>query len=228
MSRNQKILIGLGILFFFGILYIAYGTDICRYYKNASIANAPTLPKGSRMLVSSLIKPKRLDFVAFKIGDSSFGRGKRIQRLVGVPGDTLVIENGNLFINGNDIDESLNLAHAHKIHIEDARSIKEDLRITSDGFSFYGSQNDSTLVFISKEVSNKNHLESFRLIAGKDYFDISINTTFDQKWNKDHFGPLILKNEEYFVLGDNRDNSEDSRYIGIINKKQIIGKAIRF
>lgn len=42
------------------------------------------------------------------------------------------------------------------------------------------------------------------------------------------FNPLTLGEGEYFVLGDNRSNSEDSRYeeIGIIKHEQIIGKAL--
>jgi signal peptidase I len=38
---------------------------------------------------------------------------------------------------------------------------------------------------------------------------------------------LKLKNDEYFVLGDNRDNSNDSRYVGTLHRSQIVGH-VRF
>ncbi len=39
--------------------------------------------------------------------------------------------------------------------------------------------------------------------------------------------PLTLKDDEYFVLGDNRDNSNDSRYVGALHRNQIVGH-VRF
>jgi signal peptidase I len=40
-----------------------------------------------------------------------------------------------------------------------------------------------------------------------------------------NFGPLTVPKEQYFFLGDNRDNSADSRYIGLVPRHLLIGKA---
>jgi len=42
-----------------------------------------------------------------------------------------------------------------------------------------------------------------------------------------NFGPVSIPFDQYLMLGDNRDNSADSRYIGFIPRKVLIGRAER-
>jgi signal peptidase I len=41
------------------------------------------------------------------------------------------------------------------------------------------------------------------------------------------FGAIKVPEGHYFVLGDNRDNSADSRYIGFVPREKVIGRALR-
>ena len=42
-----------------------------------------------------------------------------------------------------------------------------------------------------------------------------------------NFGPMAIPPDQFLMLGDNRDNSADSRYIGLVPRNLLIGRAVR-
>lgn len=121
----------------------------------------PTLNNKDVTLINkrayTFAEPKRYDIIAFKLKEDTDGYFN-IKRIIGLPGETIQIKNGKLFINGEILTD-----------------LPFDDLIMTEGLA----------------------LEE-----------------------------MVLGEEEYFLMGDNCNNSEDSRYanIGNISEKEISGK----
>jgi len=44
--------------------------------------------------------------------------------------------------------------------------------------------------------------------------------------SRDNWGPIVVPQDRYLVLGDNRDDSEDSRYWGFVGRDSILGRPL--
>jgi len=69
-------------------------------------------------------------------------------------------------------------------------------------------------------LTNSSPNSAFRAIAEEKYLDPKENLSTRSQ------GPIYVKPNYYFVMGDNRDNSSDSRSWGLVPKKYIYGKAL--
>jgi signal peptidase I len=82
----------------------------------------------------------------------------------------------------------------------------------------------NTLFIKTKEI-NSSQIDEYReqLPNGREHLIYKFKQTEDSKMT--NVDCLIIPEDSYFLMGDNRDNAYDSRYFGFVKRDQIIGKA---
>lgn len=204
------------------VYYFLKFTGILVLLKNPTFANLPNIPAGSYSLSSNLVSPKIGDFVIYKFNDVYSGRHMRVHRLCGFQNDTIEIKKGVVFLNGKNLDKHLNLIHYYKISKHEIESNNENLSDYS--LSTLESKGEANFKILLEDVEIKKlNLNVTRIINEKGDVDNKISEIYNKSWNKDNFGPVIVPKNKVFVLGDNRENTFDSRTTGFIDEDDVKG-----
>lgn len=164
--------------------------------------NAPLIP--GRILAS---QPERGDLVIFK---HPVDRKDYIKRVIGLPGDTIGVVGGQVVLNGELL----------------AREQLGDFDIPVSV--------NTPCAWGSDQVRNAQGAEVCRyrrfretLPEGRSYEVLDFGLT-----QADNFTPIVVPQGRMFVMGDNRDNSQDSRFralagggVGLVSQDLLVGEA---
>ena len=183
-------------------------------FKIPSSSMVPTLQIGDLILVNKFTygirlpvlnkkiidinNPQRGDVMVFKYPkDTSLDY---IKRVVGVAGDKIVYRNKKLSINGKDLD------------YKQLPDYLDEESLT------YSKQFEENLNDVSHRLLNDQRAPSY--VPNPDNFPNRELCTY----NSEGFACTVPAGH-YFMMGDNRDNSLDSRYWGFVPDEYIVGKA---
>jgi signal peptidase I len=187
-------------------------------FKIPSGSMIPTLQVGDFILVNKFTFGVRLPIINQKIvplnnpqrGDVMVFRYPEnpsldyIKRVVGIPGDTVEYRNKRLSING----------------VEQPQQADGDYNYVETGLNFVHTEKRLETLGERKHALLVNpemptlHLGSVSEFSGRE------NCSYDNEMVR-----CTVPDGKYFMMGDNRDNSRDSRYWGFVPDSQIVGKA---
>lgn len=129
-----------------------------------------------------------------------------VKRVIGLPGETVEFRNNQVFINGQLLPE-------HRIEgnspVEEAALETKEIEPHEDNQPYSVYYNAETMVQVKK---NPNGVIE-ELSNGREP-TFSINK------------PVKIPDDSYFVMGDSRDRSLDSRFWGFVNRDLVLGRAM--
>jgi len=128
-------------------------------------------------------EPRRNDLVIFKSVEEA--RLTVVKRVVGMPGDTLAMEDNRLMVNGAAADEPFVLRTDPLADHEDAKMRSWQAR------------------YLTADRDPRSYRPTLK-----------------------NWGPIVVPADSFFVMGDNRDNSYDSRYWGFLGRDRIRGRPL--
>lgn len=224
MKKLLKIaLVSIGVLFV--LFYILSWTRVLTIYSDLKTSNLPTLDLDTKLIITNLIEPKNGDFILYK-NEKNVLRKTAVNRLCGKENDIVEIKHGTLFINGENFDKTLDLMCFYTLSKTEYDHVKPELKKDIRFYSRTGNEKDSIMILLPYNYARKNNFENRRNVAGKFDENSIVQKIFKEDWNLDNFGPLKIPKNKYFVLGDNRATAQDSRFVGLIDKNDVIGTVI--
>lgn len=163
----------------------------------------PTLMIGDRLLADKRIyktgEPRRGDVAVFRYPEDP--EVEYLKRLIGLPGEEIEIRERTVYINGEPLDE------AYTQHINPGSL-----------FDRYGP------AYIPRQ-GDTIELGDFGAQVNGALLDEQIVRSYQDRMDSSG-EPYVVPQDQYFALGDNRDNSRDSRYWGTVPRDHLLGKAL--
>lgn len=189
-------------------------------------------------LTTGFGQPARFDVVIVRYpgrGDTNF-----VKRLIGMPGDRVRIEDGYLYVNDEKYDEPY-ISDAYRVNGGSNGQTFQEAYIPRAGDTVTLDYTDETkqrvALYVNGEIWRWRSLSSDAVADDGDRLSysvsggLSLNGT-DISADADSIVALVgkefrLEKDLYFVMGDHRNNSNDSRAQGPITRDMIVGH-VRF
>lgn len=146
-----------------------------------------------------------------------------VKRCIGLPGDTVVIKNKVIYVNGKQ-----NLIPANVLY--QLKPIKKKGVRNSNIFPIsenWNEDNYGPLVIPKKgEIVNLtiDNIHKWKMLINREIKENVISIDGNKiRINGKVSDSYILKQDYYFMIGDNRDNSLDGRFWGFVPRENIVG-----